>query len=945
MRLLNTTSGRFQWVNDPRQVRYAILSHVWSKEGDRDFPEQTYQRVCDLQSLSDAQHEESVVPHLCEKIRRFCEVAKQHGLALAWADTCCIDKTNHAELSEAITSMYSWYCYAEVCYAFLPDVSDSIATSKGRAQFRGSRWHGRGWTLQELLGPRVVLFLDVKWNVIGSKRTLAHLITQRTGIDHAVLTHSTPVHKVSVATRMSWAARRETTYVEDEAYSLMGIFGIYISPAYGEKQYAFIRFQEELMKRDADQSLFIWGDFLPNANIISPEPPLGSTSSSLSPTSLNFPSPSSHGNLLAWSPKAFKFSTDVIHLDPDEFANLVGFPSSNVAGNHQVFIPTPHGIQTNMLLLHGSIEASGVFLVSYLALLSCKDTHDRLFALFLHPRSPHDLSFNSFFVGPDHTTIAGPDWVSIASSTSARVTTIDLNVVRKNLFSPEVIRVHSPRLLMEETQQRDASIRYRLSAAPDGFEVNIAGWSSYLLALQGYNVDQTSPKPEGESKFSTRIQISRRNQQVVIDLSCCMECYRTRPGALRVDVHSHNGPSSVPHFVRKGLHTTPSDLAAHVSQWDVSFDTATRMIPLNGQNDENNQNNQKHVTLGLTVAAHDQASKGGLDLTRTSRLKSLQLSIELATPLPRSLSLLPSNNTSSFPSTPLQRHPELPRVHAYGVVDGAIASTNASLTPQAETITRTSSPIPEEHAHVASISTHNTPQVDSKKDVIEVRTCLVIRHIPPHFPYREPLDLIKTRTGKTPYAWKCIPDNSNPKSIIADFRNHRDAEAVKESLNGYYWQQHSIKVDYRRLLAPIHTTLQRPQRTNLSASSPPPTTPSSISTAPVTSIPLQASVSSKSPPGAVQSNSHRLAFVPTYRSLHPPSKELDINDPWVLETYIRIIMFQNDPHRPTECLTFPSILSSEQRYTVHLLAQKLGASAESTGSGTERRIVVRVSPP
>ena len=44
------------------------------------------------------------------------------GLSHAWIDTCCIDKSSSAELSEAINSMYTWYEVAQVCYAYLEDV-------------------------------------------------------------------------------------------------------------------------------------------------------------------------------------------------------------------------------------------------------------------------------------------------------------------------------------------------------------------------------------------------------------------------------------------------------------------------------------------------------------------------------------------------------------------------------------------------------------------------------------------------------------------------------------------------------------------------------------------------------------------------------------------------------------------------------------------------------
>jgi hypothetical protein len=57
---------------------------------------------------------------------------------------------------------------------------------------------------------------------------------------------------------MSWAAKRQTTKVEDCAYSLMGIFGINMPLLYGEGELAFVRLQEELMKVSDDYSIFAW---------------------------------------------------------------------------------------------------------------------------------------------------------------------------------------------------------------------------------------------------------------------------------------------------------------------------------------------------------------------------------------------------------------------------------------------------------------------------------------------------------------------------------------------------------------------------------------------------------------------------------------------------------------------------------------------------------------
>jgi hypothetical protein len=68
----------------------------------------------------------------------------------------------------------------------------------------------------------------------------------------------------SIAKRMSWASRRETTRSEDIAYCLTGLFGVNMPLLYGEGEKAFIRLQEEILKRSNDHSLFAWTAPKPN---------------------------------------------------------------------------------------------------------------------------------------------------------------------------------------------------------------------------------------------------------------------------------------------------------------------------------------------------------------------------------------------------------------------------------------------------------------------------------------------------------------------------------------------------------------------------------------------------------------------------------------------------------------------------------------------------------
>lgn len=194
---------------------------------------------------------------LSPKIWDACAVARTNGFRSMWIDSYCIDKSSSSELS------YAWYARAIVCYAsYLADVPAGEVHGAPHSKFRRSRWFTRGWTLQELIAPRHVEFIAQDWTHIGSKHTLVNLVEGVTGINERALLHLTSLDKFSVSQRLSWASKRRTTRVEDEAYSLLGIFDISIPALYGEGQRAFRRLQEEVMRRIPDQSLFAWGDVL-----------------------------------------------------------------------------------------------------------------------------------------------------------------------------------------------------------------------------------------------------------------------------------------------------------------------------------------------------------------------------------------------------------------------------------------------------------------------------------------------------------------------------------------------------------------------------------------------------------------------------------------------------------------------------------------------------------
>jgi len=92
MRLLDSSTLRLTHFVDRELPEYVILSHCWGDD------EVTFSDIQDLDTAT--------ARHGFQKIRQFCQKAKSDGFQWVWIDTCCIDKSSSAELSEAINSMY-----------------------------------------------------------------------------------------------------------------------------------------------------------------------------------------------------------------------------------------------------------------------------------------------------------------------------------------------------------------------------------------------------------------------------------------------------------------------------------------------------------------------------------------------------------------------------------------------------------------------------------------------------------------------------------------------------------------------------------------------------------------------------------------------------------------------------------------------------------------------
>lgn len=279
MYLLNTSTFQLHRFIGDKVPPYVILSHTWGDGEvlfqDIEKPASHYQQ---LKGFS--------------KVDKCCALARSDGWEYVWIDNCCIDQKSSAELSEAINSMYRWYKDAEVCYAYLADISVSVGNPDSpRTLLYLSRWFTRGWTLQELLAPFLVIFFDRDWIDVGTKHSLGGVISDATGIDTDHLFNPRPA---SAAAKMSWASRRKTTRPEDIAYCLLGLFDVNMPLLYGEgATKAFERLQHEIIRSGDDESIFAW----------------------LMPRSYSVHSRLDYGGMLAPSPEYFFGSGDIVCLE------------------------------------------------------------------------------------------------------------------------------------------------------------------------------------------------------------------------------------------------------------------------------------------------------------------------------------------------------------------------------------------------------------------------------------------------------------------------------------------------------------------------------------------------------------------------------------------------------------------------------------------------------
>ncbi|KAG1734460.1 uncharacterized protein EDB91DRAFT_589691 [Suillus paluster] len=229
---------------------YAMLSHRW---GGKEPLLQDIQRkvVYDLEPVDGI-----------TKLQSFCGIARSAGYRWAWSDTCCIDQNNNVELQRSVNSMFLWYRHSSLTVVYLSDVTP-LSQSGALAN---SVWNTRGWTFQEFLASKVILFYQKDWMLYLDDRSHNHKecaaimqeLQDATGIDRQTLVSFRPGMS-GARDRLQWASTRITTLPEDVAYSLFGIFGVHLPVIYGEKkENALGRLLQEIVGRSGDITVLDW---------------------------------------------------------------------------------------------------------------------------------------------------------------------------------------------------------------------------------------------------------------------------------------------------------------------------------------------------------------------------------------------------------------------------------------------------------------------------------------------------------------------------------------------------------------------------------------------------------------------------------------------------------------------------------------------------------------
>jgi hypothetical protein len=251
--LVSSMTRRVDYVRIKRAVRqyfrYVMLSHKWEDN------EPLYQDVIHI-----AVYDLDKSPTR-DKLQMFCKIVRDAGFDWAWSDTCCINKSDHFVLQEALVAMFKWYQGSAMMIVFLR----GVRSASQLGALARSIWNTRAWTLQEYVAAKVIHFYTEDWTLYMNLDIPNHKESP------AIISEMEEATRVSAQTlmvlrpgsddireKLCLAARRETTIVEDAAYSLLGIFSMSLPVVYGEGDHALGRLLSQLLTSSGDMSILAW---------------------------------------------------------------------------------------------------------------------------------------------------------------------------------------------------------------------------------------------------------------------------------------------------------------------------------------------------------------------------------------------------------------------------------------------------------------------------------------------------------------------------------------------------------------------------------------------------------------------------------------------------------------------------------------------------------------
>ena len=238
------------WEEVKQFYRYVMFSHKWEDD------EPLHQDVKHI-----TVYELEVSPTTA-KLQSFCSLVGSLGFRWAWSDTCCIDKDNNVVLQESLVAMFSWYRGSSLTLIYLRGVSSESDEPGG---LRWSVWNTRVWTYQEYMAAETVQFYTEDWKPYLGLTLWNHKESPTIVSEMEEASHVSPEQLAvlrpgldRVREKLYLASTRQTSLVEDKAYSLLGIFNVAIPVIYGEGTRAVGRLLEHVLTGSGDVSILAW---------------------------------------------------------------------------------------------------------------------------------------------------------------------------------------------------------------------------------------------------------------------------------------------------------------------------------------------------------------------------------------------------------------------------------------------------------------------------------------------------------------------------------------------------------------------------------------------------------------------------------------------------------------------------------------------------------------